>query len=250
MRMPYVGCAGWRLPKSLQPEFPGSGTHLARYGRRLPATEINRSFYGPIRHELYAKWASEVPSGFRFAVKMPRSLTHHQRLRAAEGLAEFLEATEGLGEKRGPLLLQLPPSLAFESDAVQRFLEVLREAFSGSVVCEPRHSSWFTSEVDALLRRFAVARVAVDPPPVEGAAEPGGCPDTVYVRLHGSPQRFYSAYSADFLRRLGGDLRKHAAGADTWCIFNNTATDSGLHNALDLQRMITGASGHQDASGR
>lgn len=89
--MIYVGCAGWRLPKEMQPAFPGEGTHLERYGARLPACEINSSFYRSQRRQLYAKWAREAPS-VRFAVKVPRWITHNARLRHAEGLDEFLEA--------------------------------------------------------------------------------------------------------------------------------------------------------------
>lgn len=239
--MIFPGCATWRLPKSLQPQFTGEGTHLARYAARLPAVELNSRFYRHHRRSQYAKWAAQVPAHFRFCVKMPRRLTHDQRLAATEGLDDFQAETAGLGDRLAALLVQLPPSLEFESGTVRRFLEALREQYAGAIVCEPRHSSWFDEHAEALLREFGVSRAAVDPPPADGADIPGGDPGCVYVRLHGSPRRFYSAYSGAFLAALANRLRAHAQQARTWCIFNNTATDGGLRNALTLQQLDASA---------
>ncbi|PWG64357.1 DUF72 domain-containing protein [Sediminicurvatus halobius] len=235
-----VATAGWRLPPALQPQLPGPGTHLARYARHLPGTEINASFYRPQRRALYAKWAGETGPGFRFAVKMPRALTHHQRLRGIDGLDEFLAAIAGLGKRLGPLLLQLPPSLRFEAAAVDGFLAALRERHAGPVACEPRHASWFDGAADQLLAQHRVARVAADPPVTEGADEPGGWPGLVYFRLHGRPRRFYSAYGEADLARLAARLQAQSGEIETWCVFNNTATDAGLTNALDLHSRLQG----------
>ena len=235
--MIHLGCASWRLPKNLQERFPGAGTHLARYSARLPAVEINSSFYQHHRRSLYAKWASETPDDFRFAVKVPRALTHHQRLRGHDELDAFLDEIGGLGEKLGPLLLQLPPSLDFEPENVETFLTTLRSRFEGGVVCEPRHSGWFRDEAEAMLTRFRVSRVGADPAPVEGGDEPGGWAGRAYLRLHGRPQRFYSAYTDEFLADLAGRLGNAAQQAETWCIFNNTAGDAGHDNALTLAEM-------------
>lgn len=236
--MIYTGCASWRLVKPVQERFPGEGTHLARYGRQLPAVEVNSSFYRQHRRTQYAKWASEVPEDFRFAVKMPRWLTHHQCLRSREGLDDFLEEVNGLGDRLGPLLMQLPPSLDFEAEHVGAFLEALRRRFDGGVVCEPRHAGWFDGRADEMLARFAVSRVAVDPPPVETAERPGGWSGRAYIRLHGQPKRFYSAYSREFVDGLAADLRRRSTELESWCIFNNTATEAGLENALMLHTAL------------
>lgn len=234
--MMRVGCAGWRLPKEMQPEFPGEGTHLQRYARRCNACEINSSFYRPHRPSLYAKWAREAGPGRLFAVKVPRTLTHSARLRRTEGLDQFLEEVQGLGDALGPLLLQLPPSLRLEPDNVEAFLGTLRAAFDGPVVCEPRHESWFTDDGEALLQRFRVARVAAHPPVTEGADVPGGAGELAYYRLHGSPKRFESEYDHAFLRDLAARLQQ--TGRPTWCIFNNTATPAGLRNVLALNDLL------------
>lgn len=228
------GCASWQLPKSMRSGFPDGATLLARYAQRLPAVEVNSSFYRRHRRSQYAKWASEVPDGFRFAVKLPRWITHDQRLRTHDGLDDFLEEIEGLGDSLGPLLLQLPPSLDFEPEQAAAFFDALRVRFDGGVVCEPRHSGWFAAEPEALLERHRIARVGADPAPVAGGDTPGGWPGLVYRRLHGRPRRFYSAYGADFVEGLAKELRGVADATETWCIFNNTASEAGFEDALVL----------------
>jgi uncharacterized protein YecE (DUF72 family) len=179
-----------------------------------------------------------VPRDFRFAVKMPRTITHDARLRRSrEPLERFLAETSGLGRHRGPLLLQLPPSFEFDLRLVTRFFDLLRSRYSGAVVCEPRHNTWFVPRADALLRDFRVGRVAADPPPAHGADEPGGWEGLTYFRLHGSPRMYWSHYTADFLCRLAARLRDRRG--KRWCIFDNTASGAALANALELKGLLS-----------
>jgi len=232
----YVGCAGWSLPKAEQDAFPVEGAHLQRYAARFPAVEINSSFYRPHRPTTYARWAASVPEGFRFAVKAPKAITHQRRLVGAEDLLEeFLAQISALGEKLGCVLVQLPPSLAFDRSTVETFMEGFRARHTGAVVLEPRHDSWFTASVGALLEEHQVGRVAADPARVPAAGEPGGWPGTVYFRLHGSPRVYYSAYDTACLHSLATQLHAVAEGADNvWCIFDNTALGAATANSLEL----------------
>jgi len=226
-----IGTAGWSIPAAQANHFPWDGSHLERYSRRLPAVEINSSFYRPHRPSTYERWAASVPSDFRFAVKVPKEITHTRRLaNAAEPLARFLKEVRLLGTKLGPLLIQLPPSLVFHQDLVAEFLGHLRNSFGGDLACEPRHPSWFTDAVDAMLTEHRVARVAADPAPVPRAAEPGGCPALSYFRLHGSPRMYYSAYPQAYLDRLQSRLSR--LGGEVWCIFDNTAEGAATQDAL------------------
>ena len=100
-------------------------------------------------------------------------MTHDLKLRRARlPLERFLEETGGLGNKRGPLLVQLPPSLAFDARVAARFFDLVRSRYDSFVVCEPRHESWFSVQAEALLVRYRVARVAADPAPAAGAELP------------------------------------------------------------------------------
>ena len=241
-----VGVAGWSLPRPLWPEFPVEGSHLERYAGRLAAVEINSSFYRPHRPSTYARWAASVPEGFRFAVKVPRTLTHERRLADPAPLLDpFLGEAGALGDRLGPLLVQLPPSLRWDAEAAPAFFDALRARFDGAVACEPRHATWFAPEPEAMLAARRVARVAADPLPrgvPPSAAEPGGWDGFTYWRLHGSPKIYYSDYDAPYLEALAARLAAlppadRAAGAH-WCIFDNTAEGCAWANALDLTRRL------------
>jgi len=222
-----IGTAGWTIPAAQRGHFPAAGSHLERYAFRLSVVEINSTFYRSHRPATFARWAACVPERFRFAIKVPKQLTHEQRLVDATDLLDrFLSEVSGLGERLGPLLVQLPPSLAFDAPAATAFFEALRRRFSGPVVCEPRHPGWFTEDVGACFADLAIARAAADPAPVPAAAEPGWWPGLVYVRLHGSPRMYFSAYDDAFIAALACRLSAYAAQAPTWCIFDNTHTDT------------------------
>lgn len=235
-----VGCAGWSLPRDTWPEFPPEGSHLERYAARFNAVEINSSFYRPHQPSTYARWADAVQAHFRFSVKLPKAITHELRLRHCDALLDtFLEQAGCLGDKFGCLLVQLPPSLAFDVEAATGFLATLRQRHAGGVALEPRHASWFTSPADDLLKAMKVARVLADPVLFDAASRPGGYPGLVYVRLHGSPHMYYSAYPSDVLDALAVRLELAAASdACAWCIFDNTANGAAVPDALRLTRTL------------
>ncbi len=149
-------------------------------------------------------------------------------------MSAFLQQLYFLRDKLGPLLIQLPPSLEFDHSRVSKFLSLLRRSFSGDVVWEPRHSSWFDNSANDLLKEHHIARVAADPGCVPAASDPGGLPNVVYFRLHGSPRRYYSAYSQPFLKKLSSKLVKLSVQSRVWCIFDNTAAGFAIQNALQL----------------
>jgi uncharacterized protein YecE (DUF72 family) len=234
----FIGCAGWGLSRPCAEAFPGEGSHLERYARRLPVVEINSSFYRPHRPATYVRWAASVPEDFRFAVKVPKEITHVRRLYDCDELLDrFLSEAGGLGAKLGPLLVQLPPSLGFDAGRAEGFFDRLRARFDGAVVCEPRHAGWFEHRAEALLSAFRVARVGADPPAVPAALQPGGWPGLVYIRLHGSPKMYYSAYGEDRVAAWIGRLRAAEETAPAWCIFDNTAEGAALPDALTALRM-------------
>lgn len=203
----------------------------------LNGVEINSSFYRPHRRATYERWAAGVPDDFAFAVKMPKAITHEARLVAiAAPLDRFLEETDGLGTKRGPILIQLPPSLVFDSSAATDFFALLRDRTVNELACEPRHQSWFTPDADDLLISYRVARVAADPPRAAGAGEPGGWAGLRYTRLHGSPDIYRSSYDAAAIELFATGARK--AGGDSWTIFDNTMTGAATLNALAMQAVV------------
>lgn len=231
-----VGTAGWSIPRASADRCPGTGSHLERYGARLPGVEINSSFARPHRIDTYRRWAASVPDGFRFSVKLPRAITHERRLSGCHALLDrFAGEVAGLGAKLGPLLVQLPPSAVFDAEVAGAFFAELRARLDAPVVCEPRHATWFAAQADALLVAHKVARVAADPARVPGAGDPGGWDGLAYVRLHGSPRIYASDYPPKALSATAARLARYAAGGrPAWCIFDNTAAGHALGNALAL----------------
>jgi uncharacterized protein YecE (DUF72 family) len=232
----YIGTAGWSIPRAEQPRFPAGDSHLTRYAQVFPAVEINSTFHRPHRAATFERWAASVPRTFRFSVKLPRTITHDQRLAGcAPLLTTFLADLAPLRSRLGCLLVQLPPSLALDARVARAFLTALRKRFDGGIALEPRHASWFETAADPLLSGFEVARVAADPARVAHGGDPGGWPGLAYFRLHGSPRMYYSSYMDDYLDALAGKLRDlRRRRIPTWCIFDNTTLGAATGNALSL----------------
>lgn len=239
VKKPYIGCAGWNIPSADASAFPSGGSHLQRYAAVFSAVEINSSFYRSHRPSTYARWRDSVPDTFRFSIKIPRDITHNQRLRSSGELLErFLYEVSHLEEKLGCLLLQLPPSLAFVQADVADFLARLRERFDGYVVCEPRHRSWNDGAARQMLQTWSVARAIADPEPVPSSPIPAT--DVRYFRLHGSPEMYASSYSDDFLTALAERLDEEMRlKRQVWCVFDNTMHGAATHNALALRNLFS-----------
>ncbi len=230
-----VGCAGWSIPGTASDRFPEAGSHLERYSAVLPAVEINSSFYRPHRPATYARWRDSVPESFRFSVKLPKEITHVLRLRPPyAALEKFVAEVNHLERKLDCLLVQLPPSLRYEPAVAQEFFQVMRSLIDVDIICEPRHASWFAQAAAQTLAQCKVSYVRADPPP---APIPGQGPAaaTVYLRLHGTPEIYHSAYADDSLDRIVTQIECDArAGRRVWCVFDNTASGAAVPNALSL----------------
>ncbi len=246
----HIGTAAWTLPKDHAAAFPPPGdaklTHLQRYAHRLHCVEINSSFHRPHMRKTWERWAATTPPNFRFSVKLPRTITHEAKLyNCGAALQTFLDQATGLGEKLGPLLIQLPPSLAFDEPLARDFLTTFRELHPATAptenlaALEPRHASWFTPAANQLLRSFSLARVAANPPKGSPqAATPAGAKHLHYYRLHGAPHTYYSNYTGADLTNLAHTLRATPPTTSLWVIFDNTALGHATANALHLSSLL------------
>ncbi len=235
-----VGTAGWSVPRTSRDHFPAEGSQLERYASVFRAVEINSSFHRPHQASTYERWADSVPEYFRFSVKVPKAITHTNRLTDFdEVLSRFLSEIDGLRDKLGCILVQIPPSLEFDQEVAEKFLAELSRRVTCAVVLEPRHKTWFAINCTKMLISLGVSRVAADPAVVPAAMEPGGSPRAVYFRLHGSPQKYYSPYTEAYLDGLAFRLRKYAQTTSRiWCMFDNTIKGEAASNALYLDRRV------------
>jgi uncharacterized protein YecE (DUF72 family) len=234
-----VGTAGWTIPRNVADQFPAEGSSLERYAARLPVAEINSSFHRPHRISTWERWRETTPPGFRFSVKLPKAITHQAKLvDCRDAVGAFLDQAHMLGDKLAVLLVQLPPKLELDVVAARAFFHDLESRTEAKIACEPRNMNWFNDEADSLLSELKVARVAADPAICDSAAHPGGWRGLGYWRLHGSPHIYRSSYSSQLdvyaSRLLGGAEQV----AESWCIFDNTASSAAAGDALSLLEQL------------
>jgi uncharacterized protein YecE (DUF72 family) len=174
-----VGCPMWAHPRWVGRFLsPGNrGRELEEYARWCNAVEGNTTFYAVPSERTIARWVEQAPIDFRFAFKVPRNVTHELRLRrekAIRGVCEFLDAIEPLGERIGPVQLQLPPSFGPESTSTLRsFVARLPAGYRWMV--ELRHPGFFDGgpahrAIDGFLQDAGVGRVVLDTRPLYAAS--------------------------------------------------------------------------------
>jgi uncharacterized protein YecE (DUF72 family) len=152
----YDGWAGTFYPEDLP-----AGGRLSYYASRLPAVEINNTFYRMPKPELLANWAAQVPAGFRFALKASQRITHIKRLKEVEAEVKFLlGSARQLGEKLGPVLYGLPPNLKKDVPRLAAFLALLSS--DAKAAFEFRNPTWLDAEVFALLKSAGAALCVAD----------------------------------------------------------------------------------------
>jgi uncharacterized protein YecE (DUF72 family) len=182
----YAGASGYAYKEwkgSFYPSAIKPDAMLAWYGERLPTVEINNTFYRMPKKSVLESWAAQTPAHFRFAIKASQRITHMARLKtetAAESLGYLYGNLAALGDKRGPVLFQLPPNLKLDVPRLRAFLELLPEGHRATF--EFRNDTWFNDEVYAALQAKSAAlclseREDAAPPPLVATAPWG------YIRL-------------------------------------------------------------------
>lgn len=238
-----IGTSNIVLPVS-KPGFPPeyrSGSRLAYYASLFDTVEINSSFYRVPQFGTFARWAADVPAGFRFSVKLWKGITHIKKLDFSEGdVIAFLEAAAGLGNKRGCLLVQFPASVTVELfSKVEQLLQLLTNIDKKRgwyITVEFRHNSWYIAEMYELLDELGCSVVLHD---MKGSETTflNGKAKAVYVRFHGTAPNYGGSYSAEELRKTGkraDDWLKK--GKEVYVYFNNTLGEA-FRNAGELRKI-------------
>lgn len=233
-----IGTSGWAYTHwrgvLYEPGLPTT-RWLQRYVDEFDTVELNGSFYRWPQDAQFERWRDQLPAGFVMAVKAARGLTHARRLRSPEVWVERLErGWRALGERGGPLLVQLHPALERDDARLDHFLDAMPADIP--VAVEFRHPSWDDPQVYDLLERHDAAYVVMS-----GAHLPcilKATASLVYVRLHGpDPDTLYGgSYSADDLRWWADRIREWTAqDRDVVVYFNNDLGGNAVRNARDLK---------------
>ena len=240
----YSGTSGLNLPVSKShypPEFQGK-SRLQYYASLFNSLEVNSIFYKLPRNSTVVNWAESVPDNFRFTFKVSKTITHVKGLQfSVKDVNDFIDTVENIGDKKGCLLAQFPPSLQIEKlDQLQRLLETLGEATYNSdwkLAIEFRDSSWYEREVYELLEEYNAAMVIQDIPksatPLNHVRG-----DFVYLRFHGPEPRYRGDYSDEFLKQYARNINKWINEKKTvYAYFNNTV-GAAVKNLQTLNRHV------------
>jgi uncharacterized protein YecE (DUF72 family) len=241
--MARVGTSGWSYDHwdgvLYRPGLPARD-RLARYVEVFDTVELNASFYRWPPPASFASWRRRLPDGFELTVKAPRGLTHARRLYGPEQWIERM--TSGLHElagRRGPLLVQLAPSMQRDDERLDYFLG--RVPAWMRPVLEFRHPSWSDDSVFALLERHGAAYCVMS-----GAALPcilRATSDIVYIRLHGPDQGslYAGSYSSEDLAWWAERIREwERTGHVVYAYFNNDGGGNAVRDAVALRAALSG----------
>jgi len=228
-----VGTSGWQYRDWRGPFYPGKlpqSAWLEYFAERFATVELNNSFYRLPAPETFAAWAQRTPGDFVMAVKASRYLTHIKRLRDPEQpVQRILDATEPLGRKLGPVLLQLPPTMHADPERLDRALSCFPRTVR--VAVELREASWFVDSVRAVLERHRAALCLADRgskvvSPLWRTA------DWTFLRFHEGRGEPSPCYGEDALRGWVDRLLDGFDGAMCWVYFNNDAHACAVRDAV------------------
>jgi uncharacterized protein YecE (DUF72 family) len=216
MACAFVGTSGFSYPQWRGEFYPSdlpASRMLHHYARVFATVEINNTFYRYPTADTLARWAAAVPEGFRFAVKAHRRITHLKRLADVDADLAFLdERLRALGDRRGPVLFQLPPSLRCDLDLLGTFLAALRPG--APAVVEFRHPSWHQRATYRLLEAYGVSLCVAETDEHPAVADVVG--PLAYLRLH------RSVYTAQDLRWWAEWIRRQLLdGRDVYAYFTH-----------------------------
>ena len=238
--MAWIGTSGWSYDHWDDVLYHGArpADRLGIYTSEFATVELNASFYRWPRDASFASWQRRLPEGFRMTVKAPRALTHARKLYAPEyWVGRILTSWHALHDKRGQLLVQLPPGLARDDARLEYFLAQL--PWWLPVAVEFRHDSWVRDDVFDLLERHRAASVVMSGahlPCVLRATAP-----VVYLRLHG-PDRHWlygGSYSDADLAWWADRVREwEGQGREVYAYFNNDGGGNAVRNARTLRAML------------
>lgn len=240
MKRWWIGCSGFYY-KHWRDKFYPAGLPQRRwfefYCEHFDTVELNVTFYRYPKLAALRGWYDRSPGHFRFTVKAPRLITHYRKFQHAHReAADFYDLVgNGLQDKLGCVLFQLPPSLTYSPQALENIVHTLDPAFTN--VVEFRHESWWNATVFQSLKVLGITFCGISYPAL---------PDQVvrsvpvlYYRFHGVPKLYASSYSASMIKQVSGQMQKFRGIRDVFVYFNNDIHAAAIRNAREFLRIST-----------
>ncbi len=234
-----IGTSGWNYRHWRGVFYPSKlPVHrwLSYYSQFFDTVEVNATFYGSLKRETLRRWLAETPESFVFAVKASRFITHVRRLKGvSEAIQRFWEEVLLLGNKLGPILYQLPPSLTYDPAIIEDFLACLPP--EPPSVIEIRNATFHQREFLEQLKKYRVALCLSDTAGRYPSLWEEVTADLVYIRLHGSRRLYHSCYTEEELQVWARKIRRFPVKR-VYVYFDNDALGWAPENALRLKALL------------
>jgi uncharacterized protein YecE (DUF72 family) len=233
----YIGCSGFHYKDwkgSFYPEKLAQNKWFAFYCEQFNTLELNVTFYRFPQISFLQNWYNTSPKAFLFAVKAPRVITHFKQfVDTTRILGDFYRTTrEGLRDKCGPILFQLPERSNYTEERLQRIIESMDYSFTN--VVEFRHNSWWNKKVYQQLAKHNITFCSISHPALSDEVVINT--PIVYYRFHGVPQLYYSQYKRTTLQHVADIIIQNTKIKEAYVYFNNTATLAAIKNANWLKK--------------
>ncbi|HEU0136377.1 MAG TPA: DUF72 domain-containing protein [Flavobacterium sp.] len=235
-----IGCSSyqnyaWRgifYPDDLQGKY-----WFEYYCQHFNTFEINATFYTFPTLRVMENWRNKAPEDFVYSVKAPKLITHTKRfIDCVDELQQFYEVCqEGLQQKLGCILFQMPPSFEYSDERLDLILQILDTNYRN--VIEFRNISWWRNDLLQSLDFHRISFCSVSYPALPEDVEVTA--QVAYFRFHGNTKLFYSGYSNDKLKDFYSQLCRVESTEDVYIYFNNTAGQEGIIDALKMKKIAT-----------
>lgn len=236
--MIHIGTSGWSYKhwrERFYPKDVKAKDYLSYYAEQFSVSEINTSFYHLPKPDTIQNWVNTVNSRFKFCPKISRYITHMKKLNdPGDSLPSFFDSFDPFIKHLGPVLIQLPPFLAFNAEKVAIFFKALHQYKGYKFAIEPRHDTWLTDEAIALLTKHKIGFVIAE----SGKRWPYGefiTAKDIYIRFHGPDGSYASSYPNAVLKKYAKKmLQWEKEGHRIWTFFNNDGNAYAIQNAHTL----------------
>ncbi|HEX8461264.1 MAG TPA: DUF72 domain-containing protein [Segetibacter sp.] len=235
-----IGCSGFHYKhwKGLfYPEKLAQSKWFDYYNNRFKTLELNVTFYRFPRLSDLENWYNKSPELFSFSTKAPKAITHYKQFIGTEQMmSDFYGTTrEGLKDKLGCILFQMPPRMAYRQEKLERIIGSMNPSFTN--VLEFRHESWWNAEVYNRLSQNNITFCGMSHPQLPDEIVQNT--KTIYYRFHGVPNLYQSKYNLETLQKFADEIENTPTIKEAFIYFNNDIDGSAITNAIELNNYIS-----------
>ena len=237
----FIGTSGFHYKHwvgTYYPENTKPKDFMKNFLKDYKTVELNNPFYHLPPKQTFLYWRKQTPEDFLFSVKASRYITHQKKLKdCQEPLDYFLTNVDGLKEKLGPVLFQLPPGWKYNEERFDSFLKILPKGYRFTF--EFRNDSWYNESAIAMLKKrncaFCIYELAGHMSPIEITA------DFIYIRLHGpGKEKYQGSYPDKTLKKWADNIKDwKKEGKDVYCYFDNDQYGYAAFNGIKLWELIS-----------